>query len=76
MALTDVFIRKLVRETHPLRLMLHRLSVYNRVLELLDNGFMDSIALTWRQHAQSRKTDSLTKSSTVHAFFLNTTGVL
>lgn len=56
--------------------MLHRLTVYDRMLELLDNGFVDSIALTWRQHTQPRKTDLLTKSSTVHAFFLSTTGVL
>lgn len=42
---TDVFISKLVRESHSLRLMLHRLSIHNGIPELLHDGAMDSIAL-------------------------------
>ena len=45
--LTDVLIGKLVGKTHPLWLMLHRLSIHDRVLELLHDSFMDSIALTF-----------------------------
>jgi hypothetical protein len=42
---TDIFIRKLVRETNPLRLMLDRFAVHNGVLELLDDRLVDRITL-------------------------------
>lgn len=74
--LTDVLIGKLVGQTHPLRLMLHRLSIHDRVLELFYDGFVDSIALTCHQDRPLNKIAPPTKSSTLQAFFLSTTGVL
>lgn len=35
-----------MRETHPLGLMLYRLTVHNRMLELLHNSLVYGIALT------------------------------
>ena len=46
-ALTDVLIGKFVGQTHPLWLMLHRLSIHDRVLELLHDSLVNSIALTF-----------------------------
>ena len=74
--LTDVFIGKFVGQTHPLRLVLHRLSIHDRVLELLHDSFVDSIALTFYQDRPMNKIIPPTKSSTLQAFFLSTTGVL
>ena len=45
MMLTDIFVCKLVRQAYPLRLMLHGLSVYNGMFELLHDCLMDGIAL-------------------------------
>ncbi len=73
---TDVFVCELMRETHPLRLMLYRLTIHNRMLELLHNGLVYGIALTHCQSLRYGKSGLLTKSSTEHAFFLSTTGVL
>lgn len=50
--LTDVFVCELMRETHPLRLMLHRLPVHYRVLELFYDGFVDSVTLCQIQYVQ------------------------
>ena len=44
--LTDVFVRQLVGQTDPLRLVLDRLAVHNGVLELLNDGLVDGIALS------------------------------
>lgn len=44
--LTDVLISKLMGQTHPLRLMFYGLSIHNRMLELLHDGFVNSVALT------------------------------
>jgi hypothetical protein len=76
MALTDVLVCKLVREAHPLRLMLHRLSIHDCVLELLNNSLVDGIALMVCQCLPLERTGLPTKSSTEHALFLSTTGVL
>ena len=46
--LTDVLVAELVGQTHPLRLMLYGLSIHNRVLELLHDSLVNSIALTSR----------------------------
>lgn len=43
---TDVLVTKLVGQTHPLRLMLYGLPIHNRMLELLHDRFVNSIALT------------------------------
>lgn len=75
-ALTNVFICKLVRKANSLRLMLYRLTIHNCMLELLHDGLVDSIALIWCQYTQMTIVKPLTKSSTVHAFFFSTTGVL
>ena len=44
--LTDVLVAELVRQTHPLRLMLYGLPIHDRMLELLHDSFVNSIALT------------------------------
>lgn len=44
--LTDVFIFKLVTQTHSLRLVLYTLAVYDGCLELFDNSSVDGIALS------------------------------
>ena len=74
--LTDVLIGKLVRQTHSLWLMLHRLSIHDRVLELLHDSLVNSIALICCQYRPMNETAPPTKSSTLQAFFLSTTGVL
>ena len=43
--LTDIFVGQLVRQADPLRLVLHGPAVYDSLFELLDDGFVDSIAL-------------------------------
>lgn len=43
--LTDVLVRKFVRKTDLLRLVLDRLSINNGDLELINNGFVDLITL-------------------------------
>ena len=43
--LTDILIRQLMRKAHSLRLMLHRLSIDNGVLELLNDLFVNGVAL-------------------------------
>lgn len=45
MELTDIFVGKLVGEPHTLRLMFHRLAIHNRLLELLDDGLVNGVAL-------------------------------
>ena len=74
--LTNIFIRQLVGQTDTLGLVFDRSTVYDCVFELLNNGLVNSVALgkvsknsqwpPWRL--------KLTKSSTVEAFFLSTTG--
>lgn len=44
--ITDVLISKLMGQTHPLRLMFYGLSIHNRMLELLHDSFVNSVALT------------------------------
>ena len=43
--LTNVLVRKLMSQTHPLRLVLDGLPIYDGMLELLDDGLVDSITL-------------------------------
>lgn len=43
--LTDVFVRKLMRQADTLGLMLDRFAVHDGVLELLHNGFVDGVTL-------------------------------
>jgi hypothetical protein len=43
--LTDILIRELMRQTHPLRLMLNRTSIHNSLSELFNNRLVDRIAL-------------------------------
>ncbi len=75
--LTDVFVRKFMYKTDPLRLMFHRASVDDCLLELFNDGLMNSITLRQVSKRNSEGSVShLTKSSTVEAFFLNTTGAL
>ena len=75
--LTNVLVRKLMSQTHPLRLVLDGLPIYDGMLELLDDGLVDCITLYEKSTMFAPdSTETLTKSSTVHAFFLNTTGVL
>jgi hypothetical protein len=70
-------------QANTLRLMLNRTTVYNGMFELFNNGLMDGVALYsstgqplvvkssgWGLHG------ALTKSSTVEAFCLRTTGAL
>ena len=45
---TNVFVGKLVSESHTLRLMLDRFAVNDGVLELLNDRFVDRIALCSR----------------------------
>lgn len=73
---TDVLVAKLVGQTHPLRLMLYGLPIHNCMLELLHDSFVNSIALTSGKQRPTDKIESPTKSSTVQAVFLSTTGVL
>lgn len=57
-ALTDVFVTKLVAETHALRLMLHRFSINDSLLELLGNRLVNGITLyPWsaRSNGNARK---------------------
>lgn len=44
-SLTDVFVRKLMGEPDSLWLMLHRSSIHDGLLELLNDGFMNGVAL-------------------------------
>lgn len=44
-ALTNVFICELVRKAHPLRLVLHGLSIHDGMLELLNNRLVNGVAL-------------------------------
>lgn len=52
---TDVFVRQLVRETHTLGLVLHRLPVDDGVLELLENGAMDIVTLRIRKNGLQKR---------------------
>jgi hypothetical protein len=71
-------------QANTLRLMLNRTTVYNGMFELFNNGLMDGVALysyTGQQTLLSSRQDwatlgALTKSSTVEAFCLRTTGAL
>lgn len=44
-ALTDVLIRQFVCQSYPLWLMLDRLSIDNRLLELLNDSLMNRVTL-------------------------------
>jgi hypothetical protein len=43
--LTDVFVCKFVRQSDSLRLVFDRASIDNGMLELLNNGFVNGVAL-------------------------------
>jgi hypothetical protein len=70
-------------QANTLRLMLNRTTVYNGMFELFNNGLMNGVALysyTGQplvvKSRQYGATWALTKSSTVEAFCLRTTGAL
>ena len=72
-------------QANTLWLMLNRTAVYNGMFELFDNGLMDGVALYSSYTSQLTlfvKSSvwglpwALTKSSTVEAFRLRTTGAL
>jgi len=70
-------------QANALRLMLNRTTVYNGMFELFNNGLMDGVALyshmgqpNLLSSRQDGATWALTKSSTVEAFCLRTTGAL
>ena len=75
--LTDVFISELMRQPYALRLVFYRLAVYNGVLEVINNGFVDRMALpTRKQILTPYQNKQHTKSSTVEAVDLSTTGAV
>ena len=73
-----------MRQANTLRLMLNRTTVYNGMFELFNNGLMDGVALysytgqplCCQVVRMGGATWALTKSSTVEAFCLRTTGAL
>lgn len=74
---TNIFVRQLMSQSYPLRLVLDGLAIHNGVLELLNDGLVDSITLQKGQKALATEAMAiLTKSSTVELFFRRTTGVL
>ena len=81
--LTDVFICQFMGQANTLWLMLNRTTIYNGMFELFDDGFVDRITLCSRRHellgpefVNEGATGVLTKSSTVEAFLLRTTGAV
>ena len=71
-------------QANALRLMLNRTTVYNSMFELFNNGLMDGVALysytgqplVVKVVRMGGYMGKLTKSSTVEAFCLRTTGAL
>jgi len=51
--LTDILICQFVSQSYSLRLMLDRLPVDDGMLELLDDRFVDGVALSWVSHIRS-----------------------
>lgn len=78
--LTDILILQLMSQPDPLRLMLDRLAVDNRRLELLHNAAVNRVTLRATKPSVSHKThrrnrhNRLTKSSMVHFEARSTTG--
>lgn len=75
---TNIFVRKLVVQPNPLWLVLDRLSVHNRLLELLFNRAVNRITLYPSVCLVSGELGSWghTKSSTVQAYDRRTTGAV
>jgi hypothetical protein len=45
---TNIFVGKLMGQTHALRLVLDRFAIYDGVLEVIDNRLVDGVTLPYR----------------------------
>jgi hypothetical protein len=76
--LTNIFVRKLMTQSNPLRLVFYGFAIDYSMPELLHDRFVDSITLDPFSTRPNRKRGPrvwpLTKSSTVHLLERSTTG--